>query len=68
MALQKVGFTKLLDEALSKGITMAADGYTFESDLQAWQELKQEGLDQHVVLYLKGNLGTPELTPVEISG
>ena len=63
--LQKVGFTKLLDEALSKGITMVGDGYTFESDLQAWQELKQEGLHQHVVLFLKGNLGTAELTPVE---
>ena len=63
--LQKVGFTKLLDEALSKGITMVGDGYTFESDLQAWQELKQEGLGQHVVLFLKGNLGTAELTPVE---
>jgi hypothetical protein len=63
--LQKVGFTKLLDEALSKGITMVGDAYTFESDLQAWQELKQEGLHQHVVLFLKGNLGTAELTPVE---
>jgi hypothetical protein len=34
--------------------------------LQAWQGLKREGkLDQHVVLYLGGNLGTDELTPVE---
>ena len=63
--IQKIGFRSLLDEALSKGHTMVADGYTFEHDLQAWQELKQEGLDQHVVLYLKGNLGTAELTPVE---
>lgn len=62
--IQKIGFRKLLDEALSKGITMVGEGYTFEHDLQAWQEMKQEGLDQHVVLYLKGNLGTPELTPV----
>jgi predicted amidohydrolase YtcJ len=31
----------------------------------AWQELKQEDkLNQHIALYLKGNLGTPELTPV----
>jgi predicted amidohydrolase YtcJ len=63
--IQKIGFQKLLDDALAKGITMVADGYTFERDLQAWQELKQEGLDQHVVLYLKGNLGTAELTPIE---
>jgi len=63
--IQTIGFRGLLDEALSKGITMVGDGYTFESDLQAWQELKQEGLDQHVVLYLKGNLATAELTPVE---
>ena len=40
------------------------DAY-FDYDLQAWQELKQEGLDQHIVLYLKGNLGTAELTPVD---
>jgi len=63
--IQKIGFNKLLDDALSKGITMVADAYTFEPDLQAWQELNQEGFDQHVVLYLGGNLGTPELTPVE---
>ena len=63
--IQKVGFNKLLDEALSKGITMVGDGYTFDYDLEAWQELKREGLRQHVVLYLKGNLGTAELTPVE---
>ena len=37
------GYLKMLDEALSKGITAVADGYVFEEDLQAWQELKQEG-------------------------
>ena len=64
VGIQKIGFRKLLDEALSKGITMVGEGYTFEHDLQAWQEMKRDGLDQHVVLYLKGNLGTAELTPV----
>jgi predicted amidohydrolase YtcJ len=64
--LRKTGFLKLLDEALSKGVTAVGDGYVFDYDLPAWQELKREGrLNQHVVLYLKGNLGTPELTPVE---
>jgi hypothetical protein len=64
--LRKIAFTKLMDEALSKGITQFGDGYVFEGDLQAYQELKQEGkIHQHVVLYLKGNLGTAELTPVE---
>ena len=64
--LQKIGFMRLLDEASSKGITAFGDGYTFEEDLQAWQELHQEGkLNAHAVLYLKGNLGTAELTPVE---
>jgi predicted amidohydrolase YtcJ len=64
--LRKTGFLKLLDEASSKGITAAGDGYVFDHDLEAWQQLKQEGrLNQHVILYLKGNLGTQELTPVE---
>lgn len=64
--LKKIAFTKLMDEALAKGITMFGDAYVFEGDLQAYQELQQEGrIHQHVVLYLKGNLGTPELTPVE---
>jgi len=64
--LQKIGFMRLLDEASSKGITAFGDGYTFEEDLQAWQELHLEGkLNAHAVLYLKGNLGTAELTPVE---
>ncbi len=64
--LQKIGFMRLLDEASSRGITAFGDGYTFEEDLQAWQELHQEGkLNAHAVLYLKGNLGTAELTPVE---
>jgi predicted amidohydrolase YtcJ len=63
--LRKIAFMKLLDEATSKGITAVGDAYVFEHDLQAYQELKQEGaLNQHMVLYLKGNLGTPELTPV----
>ena len=63
--LRKIAFMELLDEATSKGITLAGDAYVFEHDLQAYQELKQEGkLNQHMVLYLKGNLGTAELTPV----
>lgn len=63
--LRKIAFMKLLDEATSKGITAAGDAYVFEHDLQAYQELKHEGkLNQHMVLYLKGNLGTAELTPV----
>ncbi|MBW2398381.1 MAG: amidohydrolase [Deltaproteobacteria bacterium] len=64
--IKKISYLKLHDEALSKGITAVGDGYVFEPDLQAWQELKLEGrLNQHIVLYLKGNLGTAELTPVE---
>jgi predicted amidohydrolase YtcJ len=64
--LRKIAYMKLLDEATSKGITAAGDAYVFEPDLQAYQELKQEDrLQQHVVLYLGGNLGTPELTPVD---
>ena len=64
--LRKTAYMKLLDEATSKGITAAGDAYVFEVDLQPYQELKQEGkLKQHLVLYLGGNLGTPELTPIE---
>jgi predicted amidohydrolase YtcJ len=64
--LKKIGFMRLLDDASSKGVTAFGDAYTFEEDLQAWQELYQEGkLNAHAVLYFKGNLGTPELTPVE---
>ncbi len=65
-ALKKIAFKKLMDEALSKGITMFGDAYVFEPDLSAYAELYREGkINQHVVLYLKGNLGTPELTPVK---
>jgi len=64
--LRKTAYMKLLDEATSKGITADGDAYVFEVDLQPYQELKQEGkLNQHLVLYLGGNLGTPELTPIE---
>jgi len=64
--LRKIAYMKLLDEAKAKGITAIGDAYVFEPDLQAYQELKQEDrLQQHVVLYLGGNLGTPELTPVD---
>ncbi|MFA9421331.1 MAG: amidohydrolase, partial [Gammaproteobacteria bacterium] len=66
--LKKIAFSKLMDEALSKGVTAFGEAYVgmFEGDLQTWQELKQEGkIHQHVNLYLKGNLGTAELTPVE---
>ena len=64
--IKKIAYMKLLDEATSKGITAAGDAYVFEPDLQAYQDLMQEGrLNQHLVLYLGGNLGTAELTPVE---
>jgi predicted amidohydrolase YtcJ len=64
--LRKTAYMKLLDEATAKGITAAGDAYVFEVDLQPYQELKQEGrINQHLVLYLGGNLGTPELTSVE---
>lgn len=63
--LRKTAYMKLLDEATSKGITAAGDAYVFEVDLQAYQELKQEEkLNQHLTLYLGGNLGSAELTPV----
>ncbi|MDA9982464.1 amidohydrolase [Gammaproteobacteria bacterium] len=63
--LRKIAFMKIFDEGTTKGITAFGDAYTFEPDLQAFQELKQEGkLNQHVVLYFGGNLGTAELTPV----
>lgn len=65
--LKKIAFSKLMDEALAKGVTAFGEAYVgmFDGDLQAWQELKQEGkIHQHVNLYLKGNLGTAELTPV----
>ncbi|MCO4821197.1 MAG: amidohydrolase [Flavobacteriaceae bacterium] len=64
--LRKTAYMKLLNEATSKGITAAGDAYVFEVDLQPYQELKQEDkINQHLVLYLGGNLGTPELTSVE---
>lgn len=63
---RKDAFTILLSEALSKGITAFGDGYVFQPDLQAYHELNLEGkLNQHTALYLKGNLGTDELTPVD---
>jgi hypothetical protein len=62
----KIGFTKLIDEGNAKGITGFGDAYVFERHLQAWHELKQENkIKAHAVLYLGGNLGTDELTPVE---
>ncbi|MEP4149280.1 MAG: amidohydrolase [Halioglobus sp.] len=61
----KVAFARLLDEANSKGITSFGDAYVFENDLQAWHELNTEDkINAHAVMYLKGNLGTAELTPV----
>jgi len=63
---RKDAFSILLNEALSKGITAFGDGYVFRPDLQAYEELNVEGkLKQHAALYLKGNLGTDELTPVD---
>mgnify|MGYP001814999890 CR=1 FL=1 len=66
--LKKVAFQKLMDEALSKGVTAFGEAYVgmFDGDLRTWHELHQEGkINQHVNLYFKGNLGTAELTPVE---
>ncbi len=66
--LKKIAFSKLMDEALAKGVTAFGEAYVgmFDGDLQAWQELNQEGkIRQHVNVYLKGNLGTAELTPIE---
>jgi predicted amidohydrolase YtcJ len=63
--LRKIAYMKLLDEATAKGITAVGDAYVFEPDLQAYQELHLEGkIQQHITLYLGGNLGGPELTPV----
>jgi len=63
---RKSAFLVLLDEALSKGITAFGDGYVFKDDLKAWSELHTDNrINQHAVLYLKGNLGTDELTPVD---
>jgi len=65
--LKKIAFSKLMDEALAKGVTAFGEAYVgmFDGDLQTWQELKQEGkIKQHVNMYFKGNLGTAELTPV----
>jgi predicted amidohydrolase YtcJ len=63
--LRKIAFMKLLDEATAKGITAVGDAYVFEPDLEPYQELKREGrLNHHIALYLGGNLGSPELTPV----
>ena len=57
--LRKIAYMKLLNEATSKGVTAVGDAYVFEADLQPYQELKQEGkLQQHIVLYLGGNLVT----------
>lgn len=64
--LRKTAYMKLLNQATAKGITAAGDAYVFEVDLQPYQELKQEEkINQHLVLYLGGNLGTPELTSIE---
>lgn len=66
--LKKIAFSKLMDEALAKGVTAFGEAYVgmFDGDLQTWQELHREGkINQHVNLYLKGNLGSAELTPVD---
>ena len=64
--IRKIAIKKLADEALAKGITMYGDAYVFETDLEPYEQLHGEGgIKQHVVLYLKGNLGTAELTPVD---
>lgn len=64
--IRKIAIMKLIDEALTKGITMIGDAYVFEHDLEPYEQLNNEGrIKQHITLYLKGNLGTAELTPVE---
>ena len=64
--VRKIAIMKLVDEALKKGITMFGDAYVFEHDLEPYEQLNKEArIKQHAVLYLKGNLGTAELTPVE---
>jgi predicted amidohydrolase YtcJ len=64
--VRKIAIMKLIDEALAKGITMVGDAYVFEHDLEPYEQLNNEDrIKQHIVLYLKGNLGTAELTPVE---
>ena len=56
---------RLLNDATRLGITATGDAYVFERDLADWQKLKQEGkLKLHVKLYMKGNLGNANLTPV----
>jgi predicted amidohydrolase YtcJ len=63
--VKKIAYMKLLDQASAKGITMFGDAYVFEADLEPYEQLHKEGaIKQHAVLYLKGNLGTAELTPV----
>lgn len=64
--LSKLAFTKFIDQAVAKGVTAMGDAYTFERQLPAWEALHREGrIHNHINLYLKGNLGTAELTPVE---
>jgi len=64
-AFLKIALTRLLKLGLSRGITAQGDAYVFERHLAAWQELKHDdAIVAHVVLFLKGNLGTAELTPV----
>jgi predicted amidohydrolase YtcJ len=56
---------RLLDDAAAAGITATGDAYVFERDLADWQKFKKEGLlKQHVRLYMVGNFGTADLTPV----
>lgn len=64
--LLMTGYTKLITEGNSKGITSIGDAYVLESNLAAWQELnKRDQITSHIVLYLQGNLGNADLTPIE---
>lgn len=64
--LLMTAYSKLISEANEKGITAIGDAYVFERSLPAWEGLhKADKITSHIVLYLRGNLGTAELTPIE---
>jgi len=63
--VQQLAKRKLLEAASQQGITATGDAYVFERDLADWQSFKQAGeIHMHLILYMMGNLGNAELTPV----
>jgi len=63
--ISQLAKTKLLEQASEQGITATGDAYVFERDLEDWQTLKRAGkIKAHLKLYMAGNFGTAELTPV----